>query len=243
MWVHAPVEEADGRGGKKRTTTAKDTGRGVPQGSPISPLLANLYMRRFVLAWKRRGLEVRYGAKIVVYADDFVICCRDHAEQAMGEMRRLITQLKLTINEGKTHIRELPRERFDFLGYMFGRYYSAKSGRVYLCPQPSKRSVQRMIGKIREATERNVLWLSAEELIKQVNSMLIGWANYYSLGPVHKAYRTIDHYTAPRLRRWLCNKHKVRNTGARRFSYEYLYDTLGLVQLQPRTHSLPSAKV
>jgi retron-type reverse transcriptase len=72
MWLEAPVEEDDGKGGKRRTTTARDTGRGVPQGAPISPLLANLYMRRFVLGWKKRGLETRFGAKIVAYADDCV---------------------------------------------------------------------------------------------------------------------------------------------------------------------------
>lgn len=108
MWLEAPVEEDDSRGGKRRKTTTRDTGRGVPQGAPISPLLANLYMRRFVLGWKKRGLETRFGAKIVVYADDYVICCRGNAEQAMTEMRRLMTQLKLTVNDAKTHIRHLP---------------------------------------------------------------------------------------------------------------------------------------
>jgi len=93
------------------------TSAAVPQGAPISPLLANLYMRRFVLGWKKRGLETRLGAKIVAYADDYVICCRGNAEQAMTEVRRLMTQLKLTVNENKTHIRQLPQERFDFLRY------------------------------------------------------------------------------------------------------------------------------
>ena len=242
MWLEAPVEEDDGRGGKTRTTTARDTGRGVPQGAPISPLLANLYMRRFVLGWKRRGLETRLGAKIVVYADDLVICCRGNAEEAMSQMRRLMMQLKLTVNEAKTHIRRLPQERFAFLGYDFGRYYSPKTGRAYLCPQPAKASVKRVIGKIRHATARNVLWLSAEEMVTGLNRVLVGWANYYSLGPVYQAYRAIDRYSPLRLRRWLCNKHKISNTGARRFPYEYLYDTLGLVQLQSLARSLPRAK-
>jgi group II intron reverse transcriptase/maturase len=242
MWLEAPVEEDDGRGGKTRTTPARNTGRGVPQGAPISPLLANLYMRRFVLGWKKRGLETRLGAKIVVYADDLVICCRGDAEEAMTEMRQLMTQLALTVNEAKTHIRRLPQERFEFLGYDFGRYFSPKTGRTYLCPQPSKASVKRVIGKIRDATERRVLWLSAEEMVTGLNRVLVGWANYYSLGPVYKAYRAIDRYTPLRLRRWLCNKHKISNTGARRFPYEYLYDTLGLVQLQSLARSLPRAK-
>jgi group II intron reverse transcriptase/maturase len=242
MWLEAPVEEDDARGGKTRTTTAKDTRRGVPQGAPISPLLANLYMRRFVLGWKKRGLETRFGAKIVAYADDLVICCRDNAEEAMSEMRRLMMQLELTVNEAKTHIRRLPQERFEFLGYDFGRYHSPKTGRAYLCPQPSKTSVKRGIGKIRHATERRVLWLSAEEMVTGLNRVLVGWANYYSLGPVYKAYRAIDRYTPLRLRRWLRNKHKISNTGARCFSYEFLYDTLGLVKLCSLARSLSRAK-
>ena len=242
MWLHAPVEEDDGRGGKKRTTTAKDTGRGVPQGAPISPLLANLYLRRFVLGWKKRGLETRLGARIVSYADDFVICCKGSADQAMIEMRRLMEQLKLTVNETKTHIRQLPQERFDFLGYTFGRYYSPRTGRAYLCPQPSKKSVQRMIGEVRQATDRKWEGLGAEELVKRLNRKLAGWANYFSLGPVDKAYRAIDHYTAPRLRRWLCKKHKVGSTRTTRFPHEYLYNTLGLIALQPRLRSFPRAK-
>jgi RNA-directed DNA polymerase len=93
------------------------------------------------------------------------------------------------------------------------------------------------------ATERNVLWLEAEAMVARLNRMLIGWANYFSLGPVHKAYRAIDRYTPLRLRRWLCNKYKVRGPGGTRYPYEYLYDTLGLVQLQPRVHNLSRAKV
>jgi hypothetical protein len=80
-----------------------------------------------------------------------------------------------------------------------------------------------------------MLGLRPEDAVKRLNRMLIGWANYFSLGPVHKAYRAVDHYTAPRLPRWLCNKHKVSNTGARRFPYEHLYGTLGLVQRAPIT--------
>jgi RNA-directed DNA polymerase len=242
MWLHAPVEEDDGRNGKRRMTNAKDSGRGVPQGAPISPLLANLYMRRFVLGWKKRGLETRLGAKIVAYADDFVICCRGDAEQAMTEMRRLMTQLRLAINEAKTHIRQLPQERFDFLGYTVGRYYSPRTGRAYLCARPSKRSLGRIIGEIREATERKLSWVSAEEVVQRLNRMLIGWANYFSLGPVNKVYRAIDYYTPRRLRRWLCKKHKASSKGTARYPDEYLYETMRLVRLQPRAYKLSRAK-
>ena len=70
MWLECAVEETDRKGVRTRTTVARDSGRGIPQGSPISPLLSNLYMRRFVLAWKKLGLEYRLGSRIVTYADD-----------------------------------------------------------------------------------------------------------------------------------------------------------------------------
>ena len=101
---------------------------GTPQGSPISPLLSNLYMRRFVLGWKKLGHEKRLGAYIVNYADDLVICCRGRAEEALATMRVMMTKLKLTVNETKTRVAKLPEEKFDFLGYTFGRCYSTEDG-------------------------------------------------------------------------------------------------------------------
>ena len=118
MWLECAVEETDQRGRKTRTTEAKDSGRGIPQGSPISPLLSNLYMRRFVLAWKKLGLERKLGSRIVTYADDLVILCkRGKAEEALQRMRELMGKLKLTVNEEKTRICRIPEGKFDFLGY------------------------------------------------------------------------------------------------------------------------------
>ena len=88
-------------------------------------------MRRFILGWKVLGHEERFQAKIVNYADDFVICCRGQAEQAMEAMRSMMQTLKLTVNEAKTHICRLPDESFDFLGYTFGRCYSTDGCSLY----------------------------------------------------------------------------------------------------------------
>ena len=118
MWLVAPVEETDERGRTRRTTRNKDEGRGSPQGSPLSPLLANIYMRRFIMGWKLLGHEQRLDAHIVNYADDFVICCRGTALEAMTIMRGMMSKLRLTVNETKTRLCRLPEETFDFLGYI-----------------------------------------------------------------------------------------------------------------------------
>ena len=139
MWLTAPVEETDKRGRKRRTTPNKDQGRGVPQGAPISPLLANLYMRRFILGWQLRGHQQRLRAYIVNYADDFVICCRGTAKEAMREMRSIMKALKLTVNETKTGVCMLPEGRFDFLGYTIGRCFAPKTGRAYIGTRRQRR--------------------------------------------------------------------------------------------------------
>ena len=118
MWLECPVEETDDRGRKRRTTQAWDERRGIPQGSPLSPLLANLYMRRLVLGWKKFGLEENLGSRLVVYADDLVILCRKgNAEEALQRLREMTGKLGLTVNEEKTRICRAPGEAFDFLGY------------------------------------------------------------------------------------------------------------------------------
>ena len=116
MWLEAPVEETDEHGNKRRSTRNRDDGRGTPQGAPISPLLSNLYMRRFVLGWKKLGHEKRFKAYIINYADDLVICCQAGADDALAAMRNMMSRLKLTVNESKTRVCRLPEEKFDFLG-------------------------------------------------------------------------------------------------------------------------------
>jgi RNA-directed DNA polymerase len=234
MWLECAVEETDERGRKTRTTQARDQRCGIPQGSPISPLLANLYMRRFVLGWKKLGLEHRLGSRIVSYADDLVICCRrGKAEEALSHMREIMGKLKLTVNEEKTRICRVPEEHFDFLGYTFGRIYSARTGQANLGLRPSKKSIKRVIEKIYALTDQAWLWQDAAELVARVNRTLRGWANYFRVGTVSKAYRAIEAYTKMRLRRWLCRKHKVRGRRYRVYSPQYLYQTLGLVRLRP----------
>lgn len=241
LWLQAPVEETDDRGRKHRTTQNRDRGRGCPQGAPISPLLANLYMRRFVLGWKVLGHESRLRARIVAYADDLVICCRGSGEAAMAALRTMMEKLKLTLNEDKTRLRQIPDESVDFLGYTIGRCYSPRTGRAYLGTRPSRKAVQRVCREISEQTQRRWLLLDAQSRVARINRLLRGWSNYFHLGPVSPAYRSVDRHACGRLRRWLCRKHKVQGRGYARFPDEYLYQELGLLRLRERTRSLPWA--
>ena len=243
MWLDCPVEETDERGRKTRTTEARDNRRGIPQGSPISPLLANLYMRRFVLGWKMLGLERSLGSRIVTYADDLVILCKKgKAEEALQRLREIMGKLKLTVNDEKTRICKVPEGKFDFLGYTFGRMYSARTGQAYLGYRPSKKSIKRMVENVYALTTRSWTWQETTELVNKLNRTLRGWANYFEVGAVSKAYRAIDSYTAVRLRQWLRIKHKVRRRKGGTFPLQHLYGHFGLVRLSRLGHDVPWVK-
>jgi group II intron reverse transcriptase/maturase len=242
MWLEMAVEESDGRGRKHRTTRSRDAGRGTPQGAPISPLLSNLYMRRFVLGWEALGHARRLGAEIVNYADDFVICCRGTAQEAMSAMRDMMTKLKLTVNEAKTRVCQVPQQTFDFLGYTFGPCWSYKRRRMQLGTRPSKQRVQRICRAISRETAERWKFRDEEEEVGLLNQMIVGWANYFSLGSVSRAYRAIDMHARKRLRQWLSGKHKRQSSGWAAYTDSHLHDGLGLVRLSDLSKSFAWAK-
>jgi RNA-directed DNA polymerase len=236
MWLRAPVEDHgdDEDQSKARSSGTADEPRGTPQGSPISPLLSSLYMRRFLLAWKRWGHEAKLDAHVVNYADDFVICCRGTATQAMTVMRSIMTRLKLTVNEAKTRIRRMPDEPFDFLGYTFKRCYAYPSAWPYIGMVPSKNRMNRFCRSISAVTSRRWCWKEVEDQVTLLNQKLVGWANYYCLGPVGRAYEAVDAHVRYRLRQWMRHKHKWPRTSPTRAPDPYLYDELKFVRLTQR---------
>ena len=189
------------------------------------------------------GHEQRLQVRIVDYADDLVLCCRGTGDTAMQAMRGMKTKLKLTVNETKTHVCQVPEESFDFLGYTFGRWYSAETGRAYIGAGPSKTKVLRLCRQISELTSCRWELLAEEEMVGRLNSVLHGWSRYFSRGSVSRAYRSVDRHARFRLRQWLCRKHKLSGRGTTCYPLRYVYDTLGLVELQVRGRNLPRAKV
>ena len=234
MWLEMPVEETDDDGNTHLSTKARDERKGTPQGASISPLLANIYMRRFMVAWEVLGVGDRLKARIVNYADDFVICCKGTAEEAMSAMRTLMERLKLTVNEKKTCRRKLPEESITFLGYRIGRCYSPKTGGSYIGMSPEKKKVQGLCREISEQTAKEQLLRATGEIVGKLNAKLRGWANYFSLGTVSKAYRAIEAHTRDRLRQWLTRKHKVRGRAPLRWPNEHLHGKLGLISITER---------
>jgi RNA-directed DNA polymerase len=241
-WLTAPVvEHIDGR--PVRTTVARRTKRGTPQGGVISPLLANCYFRRFLLAWHSHGHREQLDAHVVNYADDLVICCRPgNGATAMARMAALMTRLGLAVNTTKTRIARLPEESFDFLGYTVGRFYG-KGGRPYIGTRPSKKAVKSLLTGIHERTTRQ--WYADEpaNTVARISSMIRGWCGYFDQGPVIEIYELIRRYTERRVRRWLMRRTGRRGVGFRQIPDEHLYETLGLYSVPRRRADLPRAKV
>jgi RNA-directed DNA polymerase len=238
MWLKVPVEEKD-EAGKKRLTGGKDNDRGTPQGGVVSPLLANLYMNRMLKGWRKTRRGEQYQAKVVNYADDFVILSRRKAAEALEWTREVVTRLGLTLNETKTCIRQARKESFNFLGYTFGPHRYRKDGHWYLGASPAKKAVARIKEKVGDLlVPGNVgTW---PEVRDRLNRMLRGWSAYYSYGTRMPAYRAVDNYVYQSVRNFLRRRHKVQSRGTRRFSDEVVFGKLGVlrlrdVQLGPRS--------
>ena len=127
-------------------------------------------------------------------------------------------------------------------GIRIGRCYSTQTGKAYLGTTPSKKRVQRICREISEVTQARFVQRDAQEVVTKINQKLLGWSNYFCLGPVSQAYRAIDKHTVDRLRRWLSIKHKLQAGRITRFSDEVLYAEFGLVRLAQRTASFPWAR-
>jgi RNA-directed DNA polymerase len=232
MWLKAPVEETD-KDGRKRLTGGKRHKWGTPQGGVISPLLANLYMNRFLKFWRLTEQGHKLKADVIAYADDFVILSRGYAEEARAWAREVMARLGLSLNETKTCVRNAHKERFDFLGYSFGPHYSPRTGRRYLGASPSKKSVARLKPRISAILQRGNKDPWPDVCVK-LNRLLKGWSGYFDYGTCTPAYRAIDNHVMKRVQRFLVNRHRVPSRGTARYSRETVFCALGLLSLRTR---------
>lgn len=204
-WLKVPVHETNERG-KVAISGGKKTKVGTPQGGVISPLLANIYFRRFLVAWEQFGYGKKFQSRIVNYADDFVILTRRKAREALDAAREIIGKIGLTLNEEKTRICTAGKDAFNFLGYTFEKLYSV-GGKPYLGKRPSDKSVRKVREKIRELTASDQVSKEMETVTGAVNRVLRGYWNYYSLGSSSRLRWAINRYTWERMRKWTLRKH------------------------------------
>jgi RNA-directed DNA polymerase len=230
MWLKAPVEERD-RDGTRHMTGGRNSKHGTPQGGVISPLLANLYINRFLKFWRMQERTQAYRAHVVSYADDFVILSRGHAAEALAWTKAVITRLGLTINEAKTSLKDARHERFDFLGYTFGPHWRRRDGKRYLGYSPSKKSIGRIKDKIGDLLVPGNLG-SWDDVRDRLNRLLRGWTGYFSHGASTAAYRDVEGHVYDRVRNFLRRRHKVPTRGTREFPGTRVFGELGVHRLR-----------
>jgi RNA-directed DNA polymerase len=230
QWLKAPVATTDGNG-RRRMEGGKASKQGVPQGGVISPLVANLYMNRFLKYWRQSGRNEAWQAHVINYADDFVILSRGHAAEALAWTDRVMTRLGLTLNRTKTRLCDARSETFDFLGYSFGPHCFRQTGRWFIGTSPSKKSVQRLKDKVNEIlVPGNVgTW---GEVCGRLNRLLRGWCGYFSPGSHYIADRAIESHLYDRVRNFLVRRHKMPARSIGPFSKDAVFGELGVPRLR-----------
>jgi RNA-directed DNA polymerase len=230
LWLTTSVEEHSDDG-TRRMSGGKSGKRGTPQGGVVSPLLANIYMNRFLRHWRASGRGEAFRARIVNYADDFVILSRGYAAEALAWTKAAMTKLGLTLNEAKTSLKDARRESFDFLGYTIGPRHVPNGGRRYIGASPSKKSIKRIKAKVSELLRPSDkgAWTSVR---LKLNRLLTGWSAYFGYGSLASAYEAVDRHVYDRAMCFLCRRHKVQGRSQRRFPRQYLYGELGVLHLR-----------
>ena len=230
QWLKAPVETTDGDG-RRRLEGGQSSRQGVPQGGVISPLLANLYMNRFLKHWRRTGRGEVWQAHVINYADDFVILSRGHADEALAWTDRTMTRLGLTLNRTKTRLCEARTDRFDFLGYSFGLHRFRQTGRRFIGASPSPKSVQRLKEKVGAILIPGNMgrW---DDVRDALNRLLRGWCGYFSPGSHYVTDRAIEAHVYDRIRNFLARRHKMPARAIGPFTMTAVFGELGVPRLR-----------
>jgi group II intron reverse transcriptase/maturase len=223
LWLKAPIVE-EGEDGKKRY---KRNDKGTPQGGVISPLLANVYLGVLDRIWKLKKVQERMGARLVRYADDFVVLCEGNTERVLRGIEMVLNELGLKLNESKTKVVDATRESFDFLGFTCTTLHNPKSGRRFPFIRPSKKALKQIRTEIKLHTSRRNYRLPAETVVNMVNESVRGWMNYFYYRNCSKSFSKLDHYLHRRMFIYIRRKHKWKISEP----YKYMYETLNLIKI------------
>jgi RNA-directed DNA polymerase len=233
LWLKAPVIGEDRDGTKKNVGGGKTNSTGTPQGGVISPLLANCYLHLLDRIWDKHQLRRKLNARIVRYADDFVVMCRGKTDAPLTTVRHVLERLDLTLNESKTHIVDARQESFTFLGFEIRVSKSWKTGKSYqhICPAP--KSLAKIKERITQLTARERTPIPIEDIVGSMNASLRGWANYFHYRNSSGVLEKVRTHAEERLRTHLMKRHKVkdRGIGIGSFPSQQLYTRYGLYKI------------
>ena len=233
LWLKAPVIGEDKDGTRKNVDGGKANSKGTPQGGVISPLLSNCYLHLLDRIWEKHQLRWKLKARIVRYADDFVVLCAGKVDAPLSTVRHVLGRLDLTLNESKTRIVDARQESFNFLGFAIRVSKSWRTGNRYthICPAP--KSLAKIKGSITQLTARERTPIPIEAIVGSMNASLHGWVNYFHYRNSSGVLDKVRTHAEERLRTHLRKRHKVkeRGVGISRFPCKQLYTRYGLYKV------------
>lgn len=232
QWLKAPVIGESENGKTACVGGGKSNRRGTPQGGVISPLLSNLYLHLLDRIWQRHELARKLQAKLVRYADDFVVMCRKDVVTPLATIRCILEKLELNLNESKTKIVDANKEEFYFLGFALKVKVSSK-GKRYPHVNPKEEAVEKVKNRINEITARNQTWRPIQEVVRDLNQVLRGWSGYFHYRNSSLDLSKVKRHAEERLRIHLRKRHKVRTwkESVLRFPRRVLYEEYGLYKV------------
>ncbi len=197
---------------------------GTPQGGVISPLLANIYLNEIDRFWAEDGRYTaeKYDAHLIRYADDMAILSGSNPETIMAIMRKLLNELKLSLNEEKSRI-VTAREGFDFIGFHFFRRYIARKGREITIFQPSKKAVRNFREKAKKILNRKNLSMDEDEAVKRINHLIAGWTNYFNHTNASRIYNVLQRFIDWLFYKFVAYRHKKRQLAVSDNLYTRIY--------------------
>lgn len=227
MWLRSPIVE-EGEDGKKRY---RGNDKGTPQGGVISPLLANIYLNVLDEIWKLKKVQERLGARLIRYADDFVVLCKGNTERVLGGIKIVLGELELSLNEEKTKVVDVRHGSFNFLGFNIEMAKSPRTAKEFPLIRPSKKATKHIKSEIKNLTCRKNHALPTEVVINKLNEVVRGWAIYFYYQNCTKDFSRLKEYLDERVRAYLRRKHQNRSRGYKAYPYKYLHEILGLYMI------------